>query len=90
MDRAPVFGTGCWGFESLLDRHFYAAAGRRRPAKFVSFEQYVVCSCKNSPRRMCLPWCVALDQEMACFFIHVQCELSIGVLRSAYVRRYER
>ncbi len=22
MDRAPVFGTGCWGFESLLDRHF--------------------------------------------------------------------
>src|SRR6266487_7054363 len=21
MDRAPVFGTGCWGFESLLGHH---------------------------------------------------------------------
>jgi hypothetical protein len=25
MDRAPVFGTGCWGFESLLGHHLLPA-----------------------------------------------------------------
>src|SRR5258706_15857888 len=42
MDRAPVFGTGCWGFESLLGHHSLGLLKARRgeilPAPFCAIQ----------------------------------------------------
>ena len=42
MDRASVFGTECWGFESLLGRHFFTLF-RAHPAHsgFFYFPRFI-------------------------------------------------
>jgi hypothetical protein len=60
MDRAPVFGTGCWGFESLLGHHNIWLSKAKRGAQRSAFVCHTASLQPNYSQTFRLVWCAAV------------------------------